>query len=113
MSGSNHSDACFLSIPRKKTGGLEGTSLRLRCPPLRLPLLLRLVLLRASLLEAAAVLFWRVFGATMTSASGPTLAKGTFDGGAGVRPVTVMFAVDVGDRWRVKGWCVLVPEGGE
>ena len=43
------------------------------------------------------------FGATMTSASGDNFKKATLPGGAGVTDVTETFAVDVGDRWRVKG----------
>ena len=45
----------------------------------------------------------RVFGATMTSASGEILANGDVDGRAGVRELTITFAVDVGERWSVRG----------
>ena len=38
----------------------------------------------------------------MTSASGANFAKGTDDGRGGVREVMIIFAVDVGDRCRVK-----------
>jgi hypothetical protein len=40
----------------------------------------------------------RVFGATITSASGDIFAKGDVEGGAGVREVTIIVAVDVGER---------------
>ena len=41
----------------------------------------------------------------MTSASGEILAKGDDDGAGGVSDVTVIFAVEVGDRCKVSG-CV-------
>ena len=43
------------------------------------------------------------FGATMTSASGDNFRKATLPGAGGVIAVTETFAVEVGDRWRVKG----------
>lgn len=45
----------------------------------------------------------RTLGATMTSASGAILAKGEVSEGAGVREVTTMLAVDVGDRCNASG----------
>jgi len=38
----------------------------------------------------------------MTSASGASFAKGTDNGRGGVSEVTIIFAVDVGDRCKVK-----------
>ncbi len=46
----------------------------------------------------------RVLGATTTSASGAILAKGHDEGGLGASDVTIMFAVEVGDRCSVRGW---------
>lgn len=39
----------------------------------------------------------------MTSASGAILAKGEVSGGAGVREVTTILAVDVGERCNASG----------
>ena len=51
----------------------------------------------------------------MTSASGAILANGDVFGGAGVREVTTMLAVDVGDRCNASGCmcsdCVALYEG--
>lgn len=47
--------------------------------------------------------FGRTFGATITSASGAILEKGDVEGGDGVREVTRIFAVEVGDRCNVSG----------
>jgi hypothetical protein len=43
------------------------------------------------------------FGATITSASGANFANWEFDGGAGINDVTVIFAVEVGDKCKVSG----------
>lgn len=45
----------------------------------------------------------RVFGATMTSASGASFAKGCVADATGDNDVTTMLAVDVGDRCNVIG----------
>lgn len=74
---------------------------------------LLLVVLRFSPLLALPD-FGRTFGATMTSASGEILAKGDVEGGTGVREVTVMFAVEVGERCSVSGckWLAGAEPGG-
>ena len=73
--------------------------------PLLPPALLRLtlVMLRFSVALLREDL-GRDLGATITSASGAIFAKGDDEGGIGVRDVTIMFAVDVGDRCSVRGW---------
>lgn len=43
-----------------------------------------------------------VLGATITSASGAIFANGAVDGRLGESDLTMMFAVDVGDRCNVK-----------
>lgn len=45
----------------------------------------------------------RVFGATMTSALGESFANGIVDGCGGTRALTIMFAVEVGERCNVSG----------
>ena len=45
----------------------------------------------------------RVLGATMTSASAATFANGKDDAIGGTRELTIMFAVEVGDKCKVKG----------
>jgi hypothetical protein len=45
----------------------------------------------------------RTLGATMTSASGAILANGVVSDGAGVREVTTILAVDVGERCNASG----------
>ena len=40
----------------------------------------------------------------ITSASGANFAKGTEDANAGTSEVTMTLAVEVGERWRVRGW---------
>lgn len=48
----------------------------------------------------------------MTSASGAIFAKAEAVGAGGVRDVIIMFAVEVGERWRVRGWVFSAcPEG--
>ena len=107
-SSSNHSWATPRSTPRRNTAPLLGASSR--------PLRRRTVLaaLFPLFLDAAPTLrlsrfaelrsdFWRVLGATMTSASGEILTKSELVGGAGATEVTMMFAVVVGDRCRVNG----------
>lgn len=47
--------------------------------------------------------FDRTLGATMTSASGAIFANGDAVGGAGVREVTMILAVDVGERCKASG----------
>jgi hypothetical protein len=87
--------------------GLTGVALRAELTPL-LPLRLLAVLL-ASLLSLLLDL-GRVLGATITSASGAILAKGMVFGIGGTKEVTMMLAVDVGDRCNVKGWAFSVWE---
>lgn len=110
-SSSNHSCATRRSTPRRKTAPLLATSSR----PLRrrtvLAVLFPLFLDTAPtlLLSRFAELrsdFWRVLGATMTSASGEILTNSEPAGGAGATEVTMMFAVVVGERWSVRGWGV-------
>ena len=70
-----------------------------------------LVMLRLSLVDER-VTFGRTLGATMTSASGAIFANADVDGAGGVSDVIIMFAVEVGDRWRVRGWAVSAWPGG-
>jgi len=53
---------------------------------------------------------WRTFGATMTSAWGDRRANGRWEGSfrAGSIWVTLMTAVDVGDRYMVMGCSVVI-----
>jgi hypothetical protein len=52
-------------------------------------------------------------GATITSASGESFANGEEEGGSGTREVTIIFAVEVGERCSVRGWGTgLGPFGG-
>ena len=60
------------------------------------------VALRLSARELLVVLD-RTLGATMTSASGAILANGEVSEGAGVREVTTILAVDVGERCNASG----------
>jgi hypothetical protein len=45
-------------------------------------------------------------GATITSPPGSSFANGDVDGGGGSRDVMMIFAVDVGDRCKVRGCLV-------
>jgi len=74
-------------------------------PALRAPVLL---LLLPPALRGAFAVFARVFGATMTSASGEIFANGEVFDGAGVSEVTTTFAVDVGERCNASG-CICSP----
>jgi len=47
--------------------------------------------------------FDRAFGATITSASGDSFANGDAEGNSGTSDVTMILAVEVGDRWSVRG----------
>jgi hypothetical protein len=68
------------------------------------PALLRPVLVILLLFVSLLCEIWgRVFGATITSASGPTLTKGEEIDKLGEISRTTTFAVEVGERWRVKG----------
>lgn len=53
-----------------------------------------------------------VLGATITSASGAIFANGAVDGRLGESDVTMMFAVDVGDKCNVKRCGRLASAGG-
>lgn len=53
-----------------------------------------------------------VLGATITSASGAIFANGVVDGRVGESDLTMMFAVDVGDRCNVKR-CGRLTSAGE
>lgn len=64
------------------------------------------VALRLSARELLLVLD-RTLGATMTSASGAILANGEVSEGAGVREVTTILAVDVGERCNASG-CICI-----
>jgi hypothetical protein len=80
-------------------------------PALLPPALFLLVVLRFSP-RPALVDLWRTLGATITSASGAIFANAVAAGTVGVSPVMKILAVDVGDRWRVRGWiCWAWPEG--
>jgi len=111
-SSSNHSAATLRSSARKKTGGLDTSSSRvLRCRAvlavLLAPTLRRLVLatLLLSLVPFRADAECRDFGATITSASGAIFTKACEAPGVGSKLVTSIFAVDVGVKCKVRGWC--------
>ena len=73
--------------------------------PLRPPALLRLALAMLLLcVRSAFAERGRSFGATITSASGDSLTNCTVDGCGGVRELTMMFAVEVGERCSVNGY---------
>ena len=105
---SNQFPQILRSRPLKNIGVLASSSRvllrRTVLPPLLAPTLFleALVTLRFSRVEFREGLDL-VLGATMTSASGAILAKGWEEARGGTSEVTIIFAVEVGDRWSVRG----------
>ncbi len=104
---SNQSPQRLRSSPLKNRAGLRSSTRPLLRRTVLAPLLPPALFLDDTLRFSPGLRggFDLVFGATITSASGDSFANGELGGGAGTREVTMIFAVEVGEKWRVSG-CV-------